>query len=93
MAGIKEERCTRFVWNNRNVPDGEYSDDGLLFWAKNNNIYLITSVENIPKDKKVFHLKPYDNLNLQGIPIAELSLGEAKSQNYKPYFSIMDPTL
>jgi hypothetical protein len=92
MAGIKEERCTRFVWNNRNVPDGEYSDDGLLFWAKGNNIYLITPIEKIPKNKKVFNLKPYDDPDFKGKPIAEFSLDEAESQNYKPYFSIMDPT-
>jgi hypothetical protein len=92
MAGIKEERCTRFVWKNRNVPDGEYSDDGLLFWAKNNNIYLITPIEKVPRDKKVSILKPYDTPDFKGEPIAELSLDEAESQNYKPYFSIIDPT-
>ena len=93
MAGIQESRCKRLVWNNRNdIADGEYQDGNLLFQANSGNIYLINPMEQIPKGKKAFVLKPYEQQDSKEKPVVELSIDEATTQNYKPYFSIIDPT-
>lgn len=93
MAGIPKSRCMRLVWENRqNIADGEYQDGELLFWVKKGNIHLITPKKQIPKDKKVFVLKPYDKPDSKEKSTAVLLIDEAIPQNYKPYFSIIDPT-
>lgn len=93
MADIPKSRCMRLVWENRqNIADGEYQDGELLFWVKKGNIHLITPKKQIPKDKKVFVLKPYDKPDSKEKSTAVLLIDEAIPQNYKPYFSIIDPT-
>jgi len=100
LAGIKDEDCTRLYWPNQNkenkecqnIKDGEYQDGELLFWVKNGNVYLITSLSKIPKNKDTFVLKPYGQKGSKEEPSFKLSMDEAKKGRFKPYFSIIDPT-
>ncbi len=88
LAGI-EGRQKRLIWNNINIPDGEYCDGDILFWAKGGNVYLITALEKIG-DKKEFKLKKYGEKNAK--IVAVLQKDNATEQAYKPYFTILSPT-
>jgi len=88
LADIREERQKRLVWNNIDIPDGEYKDGEILFWAKNKTVYLISFIEKI-NDKRKFNLKPCNN-NSNGV--VELSIDSAIEQSYQPYFTILKTT-
>ena len=88
LADIREERQKRLVWNNIDIPDGEYKDGEILFWAKNKTAYLISSIEKI-NDKRKFNLKPCNNNSNE---VVELSIDSAIEQSYQPYFTILKPT-
>ncbi|MDQ7031099.1 MAG: CRISPR-associated protein Csx11 [Desulfonauticus sp.] len=89
LAGIKENRQKRLVWNGIEIEDGEYCDGDILFWAKNKTVYLISSIEKIAGKNK-FHLRKYKSDD--NSVVATLDIEDATKQPYKLYFSIMDPT-
>lgn len=110
-ACIPEERRKRAVWINikdnkyvkiigdSDLEEGEYFDQDMLFYYKEKNIYLISSLsEKKTKDKpedKVFKLRRYPD---GSEVVAELTLtGEVDGENidlknYLPYLSIIEPT-
>ena len=61
-----------------------------MFWAKGGTVYLITPQNKIPDAKKEFKLKPYEKTDSEAS--FNLSRDKAIQQEYKPYFSIIDPT-
>ena len=89
LAEIKQERCRRLRWNNIQIDDDEYQDGDLLFWADNNNVYLISSIEKIG-NKKEFKLKKSGEHSSE--IITTLKRDEATEITYKPYFTILSPT-
>lgn len=88
LAEIPEERQKRLVWKNVDIEDGEYQDSDILFWAKDNNVYLISSVDKI-YNREEFNLKKYGD---NGSAIKTLKKDKANEQSYRPYFSILSPT-
>jgi hypothetical protein len=89
IADIKSERQKRLFWENINISDGEYQDGSILFWAKNETVYLITSIEKLGNKDK-FSLKKYKDKD-SGTTVT-LDKQNAKHHDYKPYFTILSPT-
>ncbi len=89
LAGMKDDRQKRLVWNNINIPDGEYQDGDILFRAKGGNVYLITSIERIGNKRELKLKKDKDN-NSNVVPT--LKKENANKQIYKPCFRISSPT-
>jgi CRISPR-associated Csx11 family protein len=79
----------RYIWNNIKIDDGEYADGDTLFWAKDKVVYLITSTESF-KDKDTFYLKSIDGQNNQNV--IPLKKEDRSEKEFKPFFSILDPT-
>jgi len=97
IAEIPENRCKRLVWKKGNyqkgnlTDDGEYVDGDIAFWAKDNDIYLITSIDKVV-NKKEFTLKKYDEKNVEQEDPCTLKIENATEEDYKPYFSVISPT-
>ena len=89
LTEIEENRQKRLIWNDIDIPDGEYKDGEILFWAKDKIVYLISSIEKIG-DKKEFNLKKYNSTDNK--IKATLQTKNAIEQIYKPYFTILNPT-
>lgn len=88
LLEVPDDRCKRWYWENvKNIKDGEYVDGDLLFWVRNNNVYLISSIEKV-FNKNSFLLK---NINDPNKTIRLLDK-DKKEEKYKPYFTILSPT-
>lgn len=87
LAGIRRERAKRLTWKNVDIPDGEYEDEELLFWAKDKTVYLISSIEKVGA-KNEFKLK----IPKEQKVITTLNRNNVVEQTYNPYFTILKPT-
>lgn len=79
----------RYIWNNIDIAEGEYADGDILFWASGSTVYLITSTESF-KDKDTFYLKSVNGQNHQNV--IPLKKEDRSEKEFKPFFSILDPT-
>ncbi|MBZ4650974.1 CRISPR-associated protein Csx11 [Thermosipho sp. (in: thermotogales)] len=95
-ASIQESRRKRFYWENvkvknenKSIPDGEYQDGDVLFWASKGKVRLISYIKDL-KSGKEFNLKePTGNGN---IITSVVYTDNTEFEYYQPYISIIDPT-
>jgi CRISPR-associated Csx11 family protein len=94
-ADIPDKRRKRYFWEDikingkdEYIPDGEYYDGEAVFWANKGKVYLISYIKDLTSDPK-FNLKRYEDKKDIGV---SLNLSAAKTEDYQPYISIIDPT-
>ncbi|WP_082392672.1 hypothetical protein [Thermoanaerobacter thermocopriae] len=94
-ADIPDKRRKRYFWEDikingkdEYIPDGEYYDGEAVFWANKGKVYLISYIKDLTSDPK-FNLKRYEDKKDIGV---SLNLSVAKTEDYQPYISIIDPT-
>ncbi|WP_114702877.1 CRISPR-associated protein Csx11 [Thermosipho africanus] len=88
LLNFPKSRCQRLYWERVNIPDGEYADGDILFWAKNNTVYLISSIEKVA-NKDSFEIKKIDD---DSHIIKKLYIEDANEEEYEPFFTILSPT-
>ncbi|MDE4543259.1 CRISPR-associated protein Csx11 [Thermoanaerobacterium sp. R66] len=94
-ADIPDKRIKRYFWKDikingkdEDIPDGEYYDGEAVFWANKGKVYLISYIKDLTNDTK-FNLKRCEDK--KDISVS-LDLSAAKTEDYRPYLSIIDPT-
>ncbi|MBB6062782.1 CRISPR-associated Csx11 family protein [Thermosipho japonicus] len=88
LLGFPKSRCQRLYWERVNIPDGEYADGDILFWAKRNTVYLISSIEKVG-NKDSFEIKKIDD---DTHFVEKLYIKDANKEEYEPFFTILSPT-
>jgi len=94
MANIPNHRRERLFWEKVNVDKddkGEAIYNNLEFWIKDQKCYLITYDPELI-EKKLKNENEKLTPKLENGKTIDLDLEKAKTEIYKPYMSIIDPT-
>jgi len=91
VANIPDDRRIRLYWEKDVNYEGEAVYNNLEFWIKDKKCYLITYAPELI-EKNLKNKNEELTLKLENGETINLNLKDAKTEFYKPYMSIINPT-